>query len=180
MGSSGKREISFVILRSSFCFKMFCFPKCMNLSGALFQEGIPEENEDESDYEANDANVALDEKESVENVQPSVRKSRIHTPSIFSPFQSPKTSPKILSPKPDSVQSKNEATSVLRLLSTRMTDSAITTSLPASPVIGNEFSISSADSDCEVIVMTQTLHLLINPRCLLVKHFLYVLFTIQN
>ncbi|KAM0972721.1 hypothetical protein ACFX13_016402 [Malus domestica] len=115
------------------------------------QEGIPEENEDESDYEANDAIVALDEKESVENVQPSVRKSRIHTPSIFSPFQSPRTSPKILSPKPDSVQSKNEATSVLRLFSTRMTDSAITTSLPASPVISNEFSISSADSDCEVI-----------------------------
>lgn len=118
----------------------------------MCQEGIPEEDGDESDYEPNDATVASDhEKESGQKVQLSVTKSRIHTPTIFSPFDSPKTSPKILSPKPD-MQGKNEATSVLRLLSTRMTDSAIATSLPASPGMSNEYSISSADSDCELIV----------------------------
>ncbi|KAL6295567.1 hypothetical protein ACE6H2_003709 [Prunus campanulata] len=125
----------------------------LNLESARWdpQEGIPEEDEDESDYEPNDATVASDhEKESGQKVQLSVTKSRIHTPTIFSPFESPKNSPKILSPKPD-MQRKNEATSVLRLLSTRMTDSAIATSLPASPGMSNEYSISSADSDCELI-----------------------------
>lgn len=79
-------------------------------------------------------------------VQSSVLRSRVHSPTIFSPLISPKTSPKVLTPKSDTHGS------ALRLLSVRITDSAVATSLPASPGMSNDYSISSADSDVEVIV----------------------------
>lgn len=87
------------------------------------------------------------EKETVGKVQSSVLRSRVHSPTIFSPLISPKTSPKVvLSPKPDT------AAFAVRLLSVKITDSAVATSLPASPGMSNDYSISSADSDVEVIV----------------------------
>ncbi|KAK9946928.1 hypothetical protein M0R45_012367 [Rubus argutus] len=113
------------------------------------QEDIPEENEDDSDYEPNDANMTSDhEKETVGKVQSSVLRSRVHSPTIFSPLISPKTSPKVFSPKPDT------AASALRLLSVKITDSAVATSLPASPGMSNDYSISSADSDVQVTETT--------------------------
>ncbi|XP_050363758.1 putative E3 ubiquitin-protein ligase LIN-1 [Argentina anserina] len=114
------------------------------------QECIPEENEDESDYEPNDPNMASDhEKEETERkVQSSVLRSRVHSPTIFSPLISPKSSPKVSTPKSDT------SASTLRLLSVRVTDS-VATSLPASPGMSNDYSISSADSDVEVIETTK-------------------------
>ncbi|KAM5565133.1 putative E3 ubiquitin-protein ligase LIN-1 [Rosa sericea] len=115
------------------------------------QECIPEENKDESDYEPNNANMASDhEKETGGKVQSSVLRSRVHSPTVFSPLISPKTSPKVSSPKPDT------AASALRLLSVKITDSAVATSLPASPGMSNDYSISSADSDVEVIETTKS------------------------
>ncbi|KAL6216259.1 hypothetical protein ACLB2K_009482 [Fragaria x ananassa] len=125
-----------------------------NLESARWdpQQCIPEENEDDSDYEPHDPNLASDHEkdEAGGKVQLSVLRSRVHSPTIFSPLISPKTSPKVLTPKSDTHGS------ALRLLSVRITDSAVATSLPASPGMSNDYSISSADTDVEVIETTKS------------------------
>ncbi|KAA8537516.1 hypothetical protein F0562_027124 [Nyssa sinensis] len=128
------------------------------------QEAIPEEHKDDFDEEAD---VSLDyedraqklvsltrtrmnkEAETRTNLRPIKVKSRIHSPAIFSPTDSPKTpSPKISSPKSET-HFKKETTSVLRLMSSRAMDSTFSNSFPASPHLCNDSSISSADSDGE-------------------------------
>ena len=127
---------------------------------------MPEEDEDEYDYEQDEVNVDSDDKtrkfssasssrvtndkETGQKVQPSKMKTPLYSPTIFSPISSPKTSLNISSPKPDG-QCRNEGPSLLRLKSNRLTDSAAATSLPVSPPMSNDCSISS-DSDGEVIV----------------------------
>ncbi|KAA8528755.1 hypothetical protein F0562_036110 [Nyssa sinensis] len=134
-------------------------------SGTWNLGGIPEENEDDSDNEP-DAHLDSEDKanrlvhlssmrmnnnaETRPNIQPTKVKSRIHSPAIFSPIDSPKTSsPKNSFPKPD-MHCKKESMSVLRLLSNRAMDSTISISLPVSPHLPNDSSISSSDSDGEV------------------------------
>ena len=91
-------------------------------------------------------------KEIESTVQPTKLMNRTRSPSIFSPVDSPKTSSsKNSSPKPD-LNFKKESKSILRLLSCRITDSNYPASLPISPCKGNDHSISSAESDGEVIV----------------------------
>ncbi|XWS67032.1 hypothetical protein CRYUN_Cryun05aG0251500 [Craigia yunnanensis] len=130
-------------------------------------DGLPQENEDGSDYEHHDASVDSEDqsnevqsskglkitkdKEIGSTVQPTKLMNRTRSPSIFSPVDSPKTSSsKNSSPKPH-VNSKKESKSILRLLSCRITDSSDPASLPISPCKSNDHSISSAESDGEVI-----------------------------
>ncbi|KAL7175142.1 hypothetical protein ACSBR2_028862 [Camellia fascicularis] len=94
--------------------------------------------------------------ETVLNMQLKKVNSRMHSPAIMSPMDSPRTpSPKISSPKLD-MHCKKERTSVLRLLSNRAMDSATSSSLPASPRLCTDSSISSADSDGEVTEVQQS------------------------
>ncbi|KAK9270446.1 hypothetical protein L1049_026026 [Liquidambar formosana] len=137
-------------------------------------EGLLEENDDDSDNEPNNAymdseekthNLKLvspssmrmnDDKEAGPKVQPSKMKNQIHSPTIFSPLDSPKTpSPKIFSPKPGT-HSRKESTSILRLSSTHVMDSNVSVSLPVSPKLNNDSSISSADSDGEVFELPRS------------------------
>ncbi|XP_022767512.1 putative E3 ubiquitin-protein ligase LIN-1 isoform X2 [Durio zibethinus] len=135
-------------------------------------DGIPEENEDDSDYEPNDASIESEDqfdevqsskgrkmtsdKEIGTTVQPTKLMNQTRSPSIYSPVDSPKTSSsKNSSPKPD-VNSKKESKSFLRLLSCRITDSSDPTSLPIPNCKSNDHSISSEDSDGEVIEMQKS------------------------
>ncbi|KAK3023798.1 hypothetical protein RJ639_043414 [Escallonia herrerae] len=130
------------------------------------KERIPEENGNESDYETNvpvvskdraqqvlshSSNTMTNDAEKVLNVQSRKVKSRIHSPTnIFSPLDSPTTTTqKSSSPKPD-MYSRKEATSMLRLLSTRTMDFAVSASLPVSPLLSHDSSTSPADSDGEM------------------------------
>ncbi|PON93899.1 E3 ubiquitin ligase [Trema orientale] len=135
------------------------------------QEGLPEENEDEYDYEQDEVHVVSHDKapksvsasssnrvtnaiETGQSVQPSKMKTPLYSPTVFSPIGSPKTSPpNMSSPKPD-VQCRKEQPSLLRLKSNRMMGSANPTSLPLSPSMSNDCSITS-DSDGEVIEVPQ-------------------------
>lgn len=133
----------------------------------LCQEGKPEDRENDSDCEPSDTYFDSEDKnhklttlpsiKSTENKdigvskRPSKAKSQKHSPKIFSPINSPRTSPKISSPDPV-VQSKKQPTTMLRLLSCRATDSVSATSLPDSPRLRKDYSSSSPDSDGEVIV----------------------------
>lgn len=136
------------------------------------QDKLPEDNEDDYDYEPNNSylnsvdkihkvvspcsTIMNDEKESGSK-KPSKFKKQIYSPTIFSPLDSPKTpSPNIQSPKPP-MHSNKKSVSVLRLSSTRVTDFTVPSSLPASPNLCTGFSISSADSDGEVIVCLKKL-----------------------
>ncbi|KAF3446786.1 hypothetical protein FNV43_RR11966 [Rhamnella rubrinervis] len=126
------------------------------------KEGLVEEDEDDSDYEPNEANedsadkthkshpIGSSKKTEDEETWPKVplfkMKNPLYSPTVFSPKTSPKTSPETSSPKPD-VHCKNEPTSLLRLKSTLATDSTNATSLPASPHVVSDCSISSAESD---------------------------------
>ncbi|KAJ7966871.1 RING-type E3 ubiquitin transferase [Quillaja saponaria] len=120
--------------------------------------GIIEENEDDSDYEPydtfvnlNDKNVDMKMAEDEETeLRPWSTKNQVHSPTIFSPLDSPRTPSKISSLNPD-VKCKKEPDSVLRLLSSRITEAATSTSPILSPHLSNDYSISSADSDNEVI-----------------------------
>ncbi|XVE76340.1 hypothetical protein DITRI_Ditri12bG0164300 [Diplodiscus trichospermus] len=135
-------------------------------------DDLPEENVDGSDYERNDASTESEDqfnevpsskgmkmtkdKEIGSTVQPTKLMNRSRSPSIFSPVDSPKTSSsKGSSPKLD-VNSKKESKSILRLLSCRIRDSIDPASLPVSPCKSNDHSISSADSDGEVIDMQKS------------------------
>ncbi|KAK3007668.1 hypothetical protein RJ639_014310 [Escallonia herrerae] len=129
------------------------------------QEGIPEESEKESDYETNfplvskdraqqishNSNTMNNDAEKAPDVQSRKVKSRIHSPTnIFSPLDSPTTTTqKSSSPKPDTY-SRKEATSMLRLLSTRTMDFAVSSSVPVSPLLSHDSSTSPADSDGEM------------------------------
>lgn len=123
-----------------------------------------EEDGEDSDYEASDANVDSDDRthkllltlgsnnknEDMETrpAAPQYKmKNPLCSPTLFSPITSPQTS----SPNQD-VQAKIEPASLLRLKSIRVTDSTTTTSLPVSPCVISDCSISSAESDGEVIV----------------------------
>ncbi|KAJ9186445.1 hypothetical protein P3X46_002017 [Hevea brasiliensis] len=131
------------------------------------QETILEENEDDSDREPNDGNLDSEDKsrqlvtlssmkisenkETGTSIKSSKANIRTHSPTIFSPIDSPKTfSPKVFSPNPD-VHSKKESRSLLRLLSSHVTDSNIAPSLAVSPPMSSYYSMSSPDSDGEVI-----------------------------
>lgn len=138
-------------------------------SWILCQEGLLEENEDESDYDQDDASMdsndkaqklhspgsskTINDKETGENVQTSKMKALIHSPTVFSPLCSPKPfPPNMSSPKPEVQCRNNEPITLLRLKSVRLTDSASATSLPVSPPMSNDYSTSSVDSDGEAIV----------------------------
>lgn len=126
-----------------------------------------EENEDNSDYEPDSAYMDSEDKtyqvvshssmkmniykEMGPKVQPPKIRSQLPSSTSFSSTDSPKTSLKISSPKSDSHYHKGP-TSVLRLLSSHAMDSTVSTSLPVSPRLCKDSSISSADSDGEVIV----------------------------
>ena len=124
-----------------------------------------EGDEDDSDYEPNEANVDSadkthkshpigSKKTKDEETRPKVplfkMKNPLYSPTVWSPISSPKTSPETSSPKPD-VHCKNEPASLLRLKSTLVT-STNATSLPVSPHVVSDCSISSAESDGEMIV----------------------------
>jgi hypothetical protein len=134
----------------------------------LWQEDLLDENEDDSEYEADDGYVDSDE---ISNKSTSLSRRtmvedketgpkalpyeiKIQTrpnSSIFSPLDSPKTpSPKIPFPKSDKHFKKEH---VLRLMSTRIRDLTVATSLPASPHIRSDSSISSAESDGEAAIV---------------------------
>ncbi|KAK8662840.1 hypothetical protein V6N13_024727 [Hibiscus sabdariffa] len=126
------------------------FPHDMDESAAWDpHDGVPEGNEDDSDYEANDGSIGS-------TVQQPAKLNRTRSPSVFSPVDSPRTSSsKTSSPKSD-VNSRKESRSLLRLLSCRMTVPGDDISLPISPSKSNDHSISSADSDGEVIEMPKS------------------------
>lgn len=122
-------------------------------------------SEDASDYEQDDSfadshklvsPMSMRIKEDLgcwPKLQQSKESSRDHSPTVFSPLDSPKTpSPKVSSSK-QNLQMKREPASILRLLSRHiMTDSSISASLPASPPLPNDTSSWSTDLDSEVIV----------------------------
>lgn len=126
-----------------------------------------EEDEDDSDYEPNEANedsadkthqshpIGSSKKTKEEETRPKVplfkMKNPLYSPTAFSPISSPKISSETSSPQPD-VHCKNEPTSLLRLKSTLVTDSNNATSLPVSPHVVSDCSISSAEYDGEMIV----------------------------
>ncbi|KAL7584374.1 putative E3 ubiquitin-protein ligase LIN-1 [Lactuca sativa] len=119
------------------------------------QEGIPEEN-NESEYEQDEDGIqSIESLPSVEmnnNYKPEPNghtlkeKNRPFSPQMFSPVISSKTSPKVSSPKQDG---NNKVTSTSTLRSNRSMDYKVATSLPTSPLVHHDLSISSADSDNE-------------------------------
>lgn len=130
-----------------------------------------EENEDEFDFKPNDENMdseirnqellspngmkLFDDHETGSTMQTTKLKNQNHSPMTFSPMDFPKApSMKIPSPKPD-MHCKKGSITVLRLLSRPIADSNISTSLPASPQLSNDFSVSSADSESEMIVCSR-------------------------
>lgn len=133
----------------------------------LWQEDLLDENEDDSEYEADDGYVDSDDTSSkstslsrtttVEDKETGPKaltyeiKNQTRPCSIFSPLDSPRTpSPNIPSPKPEK-HSKKEP--ILRLLSIRVRDPTVATSLPASPHIRSDSSISSVESDSEAAIV---------------------------
>ncbi|KAF5455763.1 hypothetical protein F2P56_025309 [Juglans regia] len=131
------------------------------------QDGSLDENEDESEYEPDDGYAdcedtstrrlhlrgvkMVDDKEARPKGLSSEIKNQVHSSSIFSPLDSPgTTSPKNLSTNGDEYCQK-EPISMLRLFSNRITDSTVATPLPESPHTRNDYSISSAESDGEVM-----------------------------
>ena len=132
---------------------------------------MPEENEDESDYQQDDDTVdfteykaqklhspgsskTINNKDSAQKVQQSSKmKSLIRSPTVFSPLCSPKTfPPNTSSLKPEVPGRNNEPITLLRLKSIRLTNSTPATSLPVSPPMSIDYSTSSVDSDGEAIV----------------------------
>lgn len=90
-------------------------------------------------------------KEMGPKVQPSKIMSQMPSSASLSSMESPKTPPNISPPQLDSQYHKG-LKPILRLLSSRVMDSTASNSLPVSPPLCNDSSISSADSDGEVIV----------------------------
>jgi hypothetical protein len=129
----------------------------------LWQEDLLDENDDDSEYEADDGYVdsddtSLSRRTMVEDKETGPKalsyeiKNQTRPSSIFSPLDSPRTpSPKIAFPKQDKHRKKEP---ILRLLSTRITDRTFATSLPASPHIRSDSSISSVESDSEAAIVS--------------------------
>lgn len=121
------------------------------------QEAILEQREDDSDCEPNDTDIDSYTINLTENKKfgPSRRSfkeiNQRHSPTIFSPMDSPRASPKFTCQDPD-VHSKKRSSPMLRLLSNRAVDPKIATASPDSPSMNNDYSTSSPDSDSEVIV----------------------------
>ncbi|XP_077246554.1 putative E3 ubiquitin-protein ligase LIN-1 isoform X2 [Tasmannia lanceolata] len=87
---------------------------------------------------------------STSRIQP-LRYERSYTPKSFSPIDSPRTHSTNLPPKPE-VSSKKELEPIIsRLSSGHLADPTKPTSLPVSPPLCNDSSISSGDSDGEVL-----------------------------
>ncbi|CAM8926126.1 unnamed protein product [Rhodiola kirilowii] len=85
--------------------------------------------------------------------QPSRMKNQPLSPRSFSPIESPKTpSPRIPSPRPNTLSNK-ESPTLLRLLSCR-TDSSSTASLPISPDLYNDSTLTFIDSDGERVAVS--------------------------
>ncbi|OVA06309.1 WD40 repeat [Macleaya cordata] len=76
-------------------------------------------------------------------IQPAMKKDRTHSPTLFSPMDSPK-SPKVSSPKPNT-PCKRDPEPILRLSSSRFTNPTTPKSLPTSPRLFITF-MSSSDS----------------------------------
>jgi hypothetical protein len=55
-------------------------------------------------------------------------------------------------------------------LSVKITDSAVATSLPASPGMSNDYSISSADSDVEVTVWLELYVHIPSPNMFIIQY----------
>jgi len=134
------------------------------------QESIIEENEneDDSDSELDDGSVDSDRRNTMlspgmkmvkdEDIEPkaplSNHKSKIHSPDIFSPLDSPKAGPNSSSTNPDT-NNKREP-KYLRLLSTRLRDSTTSDSLSSSSL---EMSTDHMfNSDKEIRVYTRILN----------------------
>ncbi|GAY64555.1 hypothetical protein CUMW_234440 [Citrus unshiu] len=129
------------------------------------QGDMLEENEYESDYEPvddyiNSGNPNSASPSGAKMIKDEESELKEHVNPIFSPIDSPKTrSPKISSPKPDvqnlspktDVHGRKEPKSLLRLLSSRISHSPVPTSSPSSPQLSKDYSISSADSDGELV-----------------------------
>lgn len=130
-----------------------------------------EENEDDFDFDygnvdmdsdtTNKKIIVLNSMKSIEGAGSGskgqlLRKDSSFSPKTLSPLDSPHTpSPKVLSPKPD-ITCRKEPEQILRLLSGRLANPtmpvSLPNSLPVSPRLCNDCSISSADSDGEVLV----------------------------
>ncbi|XP_048226938.1 putative E3 ubiquitin-protein ligase LIN-1 isoform X2 [Ricinus communis] len=126
------------------------------------QESILNENEDHSDPDNGNLDsedkshklVTLRSTKMIEikemgTIKPSKSSSRSHSPTIFSSMDSPSTFWPKVSANSDA-HSKTESTSLSRHLSSQVMDSTNAPSLPVSPSIINDYSISSRDSDGEV------------------------------
>lgn len=128
-------------------------------------QAIPEENEDESDYEHDEVyvdsvetfpDVAYDKgvKENKDKgtgsaVQPAKTKNQAQASTVFSPMDSPKTSaPKVSSSEANA--NKKETKTLLSLFSARIPDSKVH-SLHVSPRMGKDYIVDSPDSDGDVI-----------------------------
>lgn len=143
----------------------------LKFHSSYHQEGLPEDDEDDSvkEHDACEDSengsrklvspinfIKNTDEESGSNIQPKKGNSQMHSPTIFPPMESPKTrSPYISSPKPEMHHKKESSTSMLRLLSTRAMDFTIS-SLPVTPQLHYDSSVSSEDSDGEMPVYFKT------------------------
>ncbi|XP_068645365.1 putative E3 ubiquitin-protein ligase LIN-1 [Aristolochia californica] len=132
---------------------------------ALADQGImDEQNEDDPDSESEVKNCQQITQSNMRSQEdsgrglrmvPSQNNDRCYSPAVFSPVDSPRTpSPKVSSPKVAGPTKKPEK--ILRLLSSRMTDYSLPTSLPASPRFCTDASIALANSDGEVLEVNRS------------------------
>ncbi|XP_054818085.1 putative E3 ubiquitin-protein ligase LIN-1 isoform X2 [Prosopis cineraria] len=133
------------------------------------QEGTIGEEYDDSDYDLNDSYIEPNGKTQTivsprinnikdVDIEPKVhqsnRKNQIYSPPVFSPLDSPRV-PSKNSSSIHETHTKGEPKS-LRLLSRRFSDSSISNSSPLSPHMSTDHSISSEDSDNEVMGVKNT------------------------
>lgn len=132
------------------------FKYCKLYSCKWFQDGSLDENEDKSEHEPDDGYAdcedtstkrlhlrgvkMVDDTEAGPKALPSKIKNQVHPSSIFSPLDSPRTTPKILSINRDE-HCEKEPVSMLQLYSNLIKGSAVDTLLPESPYTGNDYSI---------------------------------------
>ncbi|XP_027091219.2 putative E3 ubiquitin-protein ligase LIN-1 isoform X2 [Coffea arabica] len=127
-------------------------------------QGIPEESEDELDYEPEaceestnrgvkaapsySSTIINKDIEATLKVQATRVRSRNQTPNDFSPVDSPK---KKESPSKPETHGRKEPTSLLRLVSTRAKERTASASLADSPDSSRHSNISSVDNDNELM-----------------------------
>lgn len=121
---------------------------------------------DDSDDDLDDSYIDRDGKTQttvsprfkLEDIEPKVhqlnQKNQIYSPPVFSPLDSPRATPKTSSSL-HAIHTKGEPKS-LRLLSRRFSDTSISNSSPISPHMSTDHSISSEDSDNEIMVCFKT------------------------